>query len=137
MKFLCVKCDEKMILKGAEGSDDGSVGLVLECSNCGNETAMLANPMEAQLVKSLGVSVGGRESEPHPMEMVNNMLTKQEYPPTANGDISWDVKAEERLLNVPEMARPMARMAIERHARSTGISLITTLVMDEAKERFE
>ena len=39
---------------------DGTFTAVFACPSCGREIALLANPMETQLVSSLGVEIGGR-----------------------------------------------------------------------------
>lgn len=134
MKFLCVECDEQMVFNSAESSEDNSVGIKFICNSCSREIAMFANPMEAQLVKSLGVRVGGRDTLPKPMEMIGNSISNQKSGYEEEG-LVWESVAEERLRNVPEMARPMAKAAIERYARQNGFSSISVMVMDEAKSR--
>ncbi len=74
MKFLCVECDEAMKLQGTRGPDAGAMTVVFGCPSCGKETAMLTNPMETQMVRSLGVKIGGRTVPAEPMEMVTNSL---------------------------------------------------------------
>lgn len=134
MKLLCVKCDEAMKFKDAEGdSTDGSSGLVFVCNKCGNSFAMLINQMEAQLVKSLGVQVGGRKEPAQPMEMIKEALVTGEA--QKPGSVSWDGDAEERLKKVPMFVRPMVRKGIERYAADNGLSRITTDVMDKAKQK--
>lgn len=132
MKMLCVKCDEQMAFKDAEGDSDGSAGLVFVCKKCGNSFAMLINQMEAQLVKSLGVQVGGRKEPQSPMETIKaSLVTGDGGKP---GEIVWEKDAEERLKNAPLFVRPMARKGIERYAAEKGITTITTAVMDEARK---
>lgn len=74
MKFLCVECDEPMKLLRTAGPDLGSMSVVFGCPVCGRETAMLTNAMETQMVRSLGVKIGGRTEPAEPMEMVRNSL---------------------------------------------------------------
>jgi hypothetical protein len=54
---------------------------------------------------------------------------------TPNG-MSWSREAEQRLDNIPDFIRPMARKEIERIAKERGLATITAQVMDEAKEKF-
>ena len=61
MKFLCLDCDEPMKLARTEGPDEGSLSVTFRCPECGFRVAMLTNPFETQLVRSLGVKVGGRQ----------------------------------------------------------------------------
>ena len=74
MKFLCVECDEAMHLEGTHGPDRGSMTVIFACPVCGRRTAMLTNTMETQVVRSLGVKIGGRTMPSEPMEMVRGSL---------------------------------------------------------------
>jgi hypothetical protein len=53
----------------------------------------------------------------------------------SNG-VTWTKDAEQRLENIPDFIRPMARREIERVAKERGDTTITAQVMDEAKEKF-
>ena len=130
MKFLCIKCDHAMTLKKMETDSQQSVGLTFHCSKCDSSFAMLTNPMETQLVKSMGVTIGGKKQAHSPMEMIDGSLAGGGQ----SGDIQWDKDAEERLNNVPAMARGMARSAIERSANEKSVKLITTAFMDDVKK---
>lgn len=50
--------------------------------------------------------------------------------------MTWSPEAEQRLDNIPDFIRPMARKEIERVAKERGMSTITAQVMDEAKDKF-
>ncbi len=50
--------------------------------------------------------------------------------------IAWTKEAEQRLDNIPDFIRPMARKEIERLARERGVATITAQVMDDAKDKF-
>lgn len=134
MKFLCLKCDEAMSLKKVEEDSEKSVGLTFHCAKCGGSFAMLTNPMETQLVKSMGVKIGGRMAAANPMEMIGESLAGNKGGTPAGDGVKWDQAAEKRLENVPTMARSMARAAIEKRAQAKGIKLITTDFMDEVKK---
>jgi hypothetical protein len=54
---------------------------------------------------------------------------------SANG-MAWSREAEQRLENIPDFIRPMARKEIERVAKERGMATITAQVMDEAKDKF-
>src|SRR2546426_5551965 len=58
MKFLCLDCDAPMKLHSTEGPDEGSLTVTFRCPECGFRVAMLTNPFETQMVRSLGVKVG-------------------------------------------------------------------------------
>lgn len=76
MKFLCVACDEAMKLKETKGPTNGSMTVVFECRSCGWQAAMLTNVMETQMVRSLGVKIGGRSAPAEPMESVRSALAR-------------------------------------------------------------
>ena len=54
---------------------------------------------------------------------------------SSNG-MAWTSEAEQRLENIPDFIRPMARKEIERVAKERGLATITAQVMDETKEKF-
>src|ERR1700752_5310213 len=70
MTFLCLDCDEPMKLHSTEGPDEGSLAVTFRCPECGFRVAMLTNPFETQMVRSLGVKVGGRTVPAEPFENV-------------------------------------------------------------------
>lgn len=58
MKFLCVPCDQPMRLAVVNPPDRGSLTVRYACPECGYEMAMLTNPFETDMVRSLGVRIG-------------------------------------------------------------------------------
>ncbi len=140
MKFLCVACDEPMTLEKAQGPEEGSLAVTFACARCGSRFALLTNPWETQLVRALGVKIGGRRVSPQPLELLRDTLVYDREPHRAPaeesaGALVWTEEARRRLDRVPEFVRPMARRAIERYAAERGHTEITSQVVDEAKER--
>src|ERR671925_605420 len=74
MKFLCLDCDEPMKLHSTAGPDDGSLTVTFRCPECGFRVAMLTNQFETQMVKSLGVKVGGRTAPATPFEQLRTAM---------------------------------------------------------------
>src|SRR5262249_60797094 len=64
-------------LTSTAGPDEGSLTVTFGCPACGHRVAMLTNPWETQLVRTLGVKVGGRATEAAPFEQVRASLTHQ------------------------------------------------------------
>jgi hypothetical protein len=78
MKFLCIACDQAMRLAEAVGPDAGSLTVTFACPACGHRIAMLTNPWETQLVRTLGVKVGSAPAEaPAPFAAVRAGLAHQ------------------------------------------------------------
>lgn len=77
MKFLCIACDEPMRLASTAGPDEGSLTVTFACPSCGHRIAMLTNPWETQLVRTLGVKVGGRAAQAAPFGEVRAGLVRQ------------------------------------------------------------
>ena len=140
MKFLCVPCDKPMQLEG-KGNDRGSISLTYSCEDCGYEMAMLTNPMETQLVSSLGVQIGpdgekieGASKCPF-TGMVNDApAAVEEF--TSDGGFPWSDEARERMSSVPEFVKPMVESGIEKFAKDRGYTEISASVLDEAKGFF-
>ena len=164
MKFLCLDCDEAMKLHSTAGPDEGSLTVTFRCPQCGFRVAMLTNPFETQMVRSLGVKVGGRTVPAEPFENLRATMAGARTDafessgevasgcpfaaalggdavpaatPTASPDgLAWEAAAERRLANIPSFIRPMAKRSIERFAEGKGYTSITEAVMDEARTVF-
>ena len=164
MKFLCLDCDQPMKLHSTAGPDEGSLAVTFRCPECGFRVAMLTNPFETQMVRSLGVKVGGRTVPPEPFENLRSTMagarpdafegaggtsetagpgcpfaaalgeTTTETP--APSQLAWTSEAEARLERIPSFIRSMARRSIERFAEGKGYPTVTETVMDEARVVF-
>lgn len=75
MKFLCIDCDTRMEFEQRAQPGDGTFAAAFACPACGRRVAMLANPMETQLVSSLGIKVGGRDVPEQPLESIRSGVT--------------------------------------------------------------
>src|SRR5687768_4115291 len=163
MKFLCLDCDEAMKLHSTLGPDEGSLTVTFRCPQCGFRVAMLTNPFETQMVRSLGVKVGGRTVPAEPFENLRATMAGprndvfegaggvteaatsgcpfaaslgDQTAATAPAAVTWEPAAEARLERIPSFIRPMAKRSIERFAEDKGYAAITEAVMDEARTVF-
>ena len=164
MKFLCLDCDEPMKLHSTDGPDEGSLTVTFRCPECGFRVAMLTNPFETQMVRSLGVKVGGTAAAPAgPFEHLRSAMANprpdafeavpggesdaggpgcpfaamvNEGAAAAPAKVAWTADAEARVERIPAFIRAMARRAIERFAEDRGYATITPAVMDEARATF-
>lgn len=148
MKLLCVECDAPMKFGGYEGPEEGSLAIRFLCPQCGKSTALLTNPLETQLVSSLGVKIGGRTVPPEPLEQTKsslesemgkcpfaNMLAEDQAVAKNESGVTWTREAEARMDRVPSFVRPMARKAIEKYAEQKGTREITESFLNEAREK--
>ena len=156
MKFLCVPCDQPMSLRSTHGPFDGTMSIVYECPSCDVQMAMLTNKAETQMVRSLGVKIGGRTAPAEPMETLrSNLAVSQEEPApesssggrcpftgvisdamaTAESEsvLQWSPEALTRLEAIPPYIQPMVKRNIEDYARDRGLSEIDEGVMDAMK----
>jgi hypothetical protein len=141
VKFLCVGCDQQMGFAERELPGDGTLAAVFTCPRCHREVAMLTNPMETQLVASLGVSIGGRTVPEQPLELTRSSLEggrEEAFADTGvgEGDPSrpvWDAAARERLERVPSFVRGMVKRIYTDYAVEHGITVVTQEVMDRAR----
>lgn len=140
MKFLCIECDEQMRFEERQQPGDGTFAAAFTCGRCGRRIAMLANPMETQLVESLGVKIGGRTLEPEPMEIVRGALVAREGAFVDESGLSdgrvrprFSDESQERLARVPSFVRGMVKRLYTEYAVERGIAEITPDVMDRAR----
>jgi predicted RNA-binding Zn-ribbon protein involved in translation (DUF1610 family) len=141
MKFLCVDCDRQMTFEERQVPGDGTLAATFKCPKCGRVVAMLTNPMETQLVSSLGVEIGGRTVPAQPLETVRKMVStgrEDAFDDGASGvgrggGASWSLEATERLNRVPSFVRGMVKRIYADYAKERGIPEITPAVMDTAR----
>jgi len=139
MKFLCVDCDRQMTFEERQLPGDGTLAVAFRCPKCGRAVAMLTNPMETQLVSSLGVKIGGSTVQPEPLETIRSMVATGRDDAFDDGKretgnaVRWSGDAVERLSRVPTFVRGMVKKIYADYARERGIGEITPAVMDRAR----
>jgi len=140
MKFLCVECDRQMQFEERQLPGDGTLAAAFRCPTCGRVVALLTNPMETQLVASLGVKIGGTTISPQPMETVRGMVVTGKADAFDEGrergegsSPIWSGEAQERLARVPGFVRGMVKRIYLDYAKDRGIAEITPAVMDTAR----
>ena len=137
MKFLCIDCDAQMTFEDRQQPGDGTFAASFACPSCGRRVAMLANPMETQLVSTLGVEIGGRTLDAQPLEFTRSSVAGREDAfvdaPRALRP-NWSRDAEDRLARVPGFVRGMVKKIYSDYARERSIAEITPAVMDRARE---
>src|SRR5438034_11641637 len=109
MKFLCVECDQQMSFDERQLPGDGTLAATFRCPKCGRVVAMLTNPMETQLVASLGVKIGGRTLEEQPLETIRGTVATGGAEAFEGGTgaagrgtgVTWPADAQERLARAP------------------------------------
>lgn len=145
MKFLCIECDEKMIFEQRQLPGDGTLAAAFRCPSCDRLVAMLTNPMETQLVSSLGIKIGGTEVPEQPLQLVRSSVvggredafvdveTESTPRPISGPGVVWSLAAVERLEGVPRFVRGMVKRIYADYAKENGIAEITPAVMDRAR----
>ena len=165
MKFLCVPCDTPMKLTSAAPPERGSLAVEYECPECFHTMAMLTNPMETQMVTSLGVKIGpgqggstaaagnppgqagargpaaeaGAGSDPAGEGSgcpFSGMVNEMAAGEPGSDGLTWTATAEKRLQNIPSFVRTMARKGIDKYAREKGLNQVDDKLLDEAKDFF-
>ena len=141
MKFLCIDCDSQMHFEEREQPGDGTFAAAFACPSCGRRIAMLANPMETQLVGSLGVKIGGRTLDEQPMELARSSIAGRDDAFRDASEVTagtrrptWSAEGQERLARVPSFVRGMVKKIYGDYARERSIPEITPAVMDRARE---
>jgi Proto-chlorophyllide reductase 57 kD subunit len=140
MKFLCIDCDTQMIFEEREVPGDGTFAAAFACPRCERRIAMLANPMETQLVGALGVRIGGRTLDEQPLELVRSSVVGREDAFEEGGPADsrtvrarWSPEAQERLARVPAFVRGMVKRIYSEYAAERGLAEITPETMDRAR----
>jgi len=111
VKFLCVPCDRPMKIDRTR-SDRGAIAVTYGCPDCGYEFAMLTNPMETQVVSSLGIKIGAdgsAEGSKCPFTGIVQGIGE----PDSRDSFPWTPEAEARLAG----ARPVNPEAYEAYLK--------------------
>lgn len=128
-----MECVENVVSEGG-----GSMSITFRCPTCGNGIAMVSNPGETQLVRSLGVTLGrgAPAGAPEPMSMIRGALAGRASPIAAAGgpEPVWSDAALRRLSAAPAFVQGMIRRLYTDYARQKGYGEITPAVMNEARE---
>jgi hypothetical protein len=140
VKFLCLDCDQVMAFAERQLPGDGTLAAVFACPGCGREMAMLTNPMETQLVSSMGVKIGGREVPEQPMETVRGSLEGarddafvEAAAPASDNRVRWTPEALQRLERVPNFVRGMVKRIYTDYAKERALREVSVEVMDRAR----
>ena len=147
MKFLCVECDRQMTFEERRLPGDGTLAAAFKCPACGRVVGLLTNPMETQLVASLGVKIGGTTITAEPLETIRSQVTTgredaftesgalkdTERGAGSGGGPHWTGEAEARLARVPTFVRGMVKKIYADYAKDRGIAEITPAMMDAAR----
>jgi hypothetical protein len=142
LKFLCIDCDTQMTFEERQQPGDGTFTASFTCPRCGRRVAMLANPMETQLVSTLGVEIGGRTLDEQPLEFTRSAVVGRDDAFAEDAPLAthhaprpvWSADAELRLAKVPSFVRGMVKKIYSDYARERAIAEITPAVMDRARE---
>ncbi len=143
MKFVCLDCNQAMTFAERQEPGDGTFAAAFTCPQCGRRVALLANPMETQLVAALDVKIGGRTLDQPPMEFVRSKMVGKDDAFTDEPSAPhsherprgprWSDDAKARLDRVPGFVRGMVKRIYQDYAADRGIAEITPEVMDRAR----
>jgi hypothetical protein len=70
-------CDEPMKIKKTQGPEEGSLTVIFGCPVCQRDIALLTNPWETQMLRSMDVKVGGKAVPTEPMSAVRSGLAQK------------------------------------------------------------
>ncbi len=86
MKFVCSECTEPMKLDKAGGlEEDGTFSVRFACPSCDWGFVMWTNPQETQMVRSLGVKIGGNTVPSAPLETIRTHMHGSTSATTGSG----------------------------------------------------
>ena len=139
MKFVCQSDNTVMeFVESATSEGGGSMSIAFKCPTCGRSVAMVTNPGETQMVRSLGVTIGHDHlaAAPEPMSMIRSALSNQAAPVPSSGGSEpvWSESALRRLAVAPSFVQGMIRRLYADYARQKGYAEITPAVMNEARD---
>ncbi len=161
MKVLC-QCQAEMVCEEADEAE--TVRLLFVCPDCRHEVTIAGTAAQAEAALEAEQSQTARpvwtnqarhrldrippfawpafqeEAEGYAKtvgcRLITAGLVDEAKSAGSGGQMAWTPEAEQRLRNVPEAVRAMARAEIERMAKERGEATVTETLMDEAKGKF-
>ena len=138
MKFVCRSDNTVMeFVETVASENGGSMSIAFQCPTCGRGIAMVTNPGETQVVRSLGVTIGHEAltSTSEPMSMIRSALAEPTPPMSSAGqEPIWTDVALKRLAVAPAFVQGMIRRLYTDYARQKGYTEVTPAVMTEARD---
>jgi hypothetical protein len=122
MKFVCRKCEAFMLFDEVEGVREDSLGVTFGCPQCGARISMVTNAGETQMVRTLGVRLGGRSEAPTPLELTRASLAGASPTPRSEGSAAQETPAEslKKSMGKCPFANVVAGMAPKADAAAQG-----------------
>src|SRR2546421_2934589 len=125
LKFLCVECDRQMLFEERQLPGDGTLAAAFRCPQCGRAVGLLTNPMETQLVASLGVKIGGAKVAAQALETEGGTVPTGRNDAFAEGSAdegrgtrgAWTVEGQGRLARVANFVRGMVKKIYADYAK--------------------
>lgn len=142
MKFVCRRCEAFMTFDEVEGVREDSLGVTFGCPQCGVKVAMVTNAGETQMVKALGVQLGGRAQAPVPMELTRQTLASSSVPkpstPASNSVLGPQSSALKESMGKCPFANMVKEMSSKTVPESGAPGESSTVEWaPEARERLE
>lgn len=144
MKFVCRKCETFMNFDEAEGVHQDSLGISFTCPQCKARIAMVTNAGETQMVRALGVQLGGRQAPAAPLELtratLNRTTVAAPMQSTPSGSESSPLSLEKQLaagMGKCPFANKLAEMGMPAAKTETAQNVAEVAWSAEAKERLE
>jgi hypothetical protein len=138
MKFICQSDDTVMEwVETTTSESGGSLSVKFHCPTCGRSVAMVTNPGETQVVRSLGVTIGhdALAAAPEPMSLIRGALSGQTSRPVSEApEPVWTDAALRRLSAAPSFVQGMIRRLYTDYGWQKGYAEITPAVMTEARD---
>jgi hypothetical protein len=147
-------CGKPMRAEAVEEESPVLYQLRLRCTHCANWMRISGRLEEIEPILSQRLwSAQGRqelerlpphistlleqETEAYADKTGRKLITRSVFMEARNrGKVCWTPEAEQRLSNVPEAIRSMAKVEIERMAIERGLTEVTEALMAEAKAKF-
>lgn len=136
MEFICVSCQTRMV--PGEATDTGEQGrtiLPFGCPACGHALALNVTPLEAALVRTLGMSVPGLISASS--SQPSAPLPQGESPGEGSPRLLWSEEAARALMTIPAGHQAIVKRTVEGAARAQGASRITAALLSDVTAQIE
>ena len=135
MEFICVSCQVRMVAgerSQAGSGEEGDSLMAFGCPACGHALALAVTPLEAALVRTLGMTVPGLHPPPSPTQATSSPSTIP-----SPDRLLWSEEAARALMGVPADQQAIVKRTVESAAKARGAPRVTAALLTEVTAQIE
>ena len=121
----------------AGSEEEGDSLIAFGCPACGHALALAVTPLEAALVRTLGMTVPGLHPPPAPTPSTSPSSLAGEGRDEGSPRLLWSEEAARALMGVPADQQAIVKRTVESAAKARGDPRVTAALLTEVTAQIE